>query len=62
MKERIESWQEMLMALRDAMNSLANQHEKFDSKELNHLLKSFRHVVEAEHALHNLLHAMGQEE
>jgi len=57
-KDRIETWQEMLMALRDAMNSLCNEHQKFTRDELQDLLQSFRAVVEAEHHLHKLLGRM----
>jgi hypothetical protein len=58
MKERLEFWQEMLMALRDAMNLLFNEHQKFTRDELQDLLQSFRAVVEAEHHLHKLLGRM----
>lgn len=54
-RERFETWREVLGALRDAMNTVANEQNKLERRELLQLLNAFRHVVEAEHALHKAL-------
>lgn len=58
MKDRVETWQEMLGALRDAMNNLCNQHDKLTTKQLQHLLRAFRGVADAEMYLHKLIGEM----